>query len=205
MRLFTYVICRDYGFAPNPFFGVCTLATCMVKIRKSAGVGDWIVGTGSKTQGRKGQLVYAMRVTEILSFNGYWADERFQCKKPNLAGSKKQAFGDNIYHRSPVGGQWRQVNSHHSLRDGRPNPDNVEHDTKVNHVLLSDDFLYFGGVGPDIPKRFDVCTPGRGHRCRFPDSVVKEFSDWLRSLESGFNSPPADWAGMRWTPTHRLI
>ena len=204
MGLFTYVVRRDYGFAPNPFFGVCTLATCMVKIRETAAVGDWIVGTGSKTQDREGQLVYAMKVTETMSFNKYWRDLRFQCKKPNLAGSRKQAFGDNIYRKCSPDGQWRQVNSHHSLPDGRPNRNNIGHDTKVDRVLLSDDFLYFGGSGPTIPGRCEVCTSGIGHRCRFPGAVVRGFCAWLRTLETGFNGPPSDWASMRWTPTHCL-
>ena len=204
MRLFTYVICRDYGFAPNPFFGVCTLATCKPQIRKSAGVGDWVVGTGSKAQGRDGQLVYAMRVTEVMSFSHYWNDERFQCKRPNLAGSKKQAFGDNIYHRVSPDGPWHQANSHHSYRDGRPNQNNIQRDTQFDRVLLSDDFIYFGRNGPKIPKRFNVCTPGRGHRSRFEEAVIGDFVAWLRSLEPGFNGPPADWSHMRWTPTHRL-
>src|SRR5712671_5339411 len=34
MRLYSYVVARDFGFAPNPFFGVCTLATCKPDIRK---------------------------------------------------------------------------------------------------------------------------------------------------------------------------
>ena len=36
---------RDYGFAPNPYFGYCTLATCKPVIRRCAGVGDWIAWT----------------------------------------------------------------------------------------------------------------------------------------------------------------
>lgn len=205
MRLFTYVICRDYGFAPNPFFGVCTLATCKPQIRRTAQVGDWVVGTGSKAQGRAGQLVYAMHVTEVMSFSDYWNDERFRCKRPNLGGSKKQAFGDNIYHRTSPDGPWHQANSHHSFRDGRPNPNNIQRDTQFDCVLLSDDFIYCGRNGPEIPKRFDVCTPGRGHRCNFDEAVVEEFVTWLRSHSPGFNGPPADWSRMRWTPTHRLI
>lgn len=37
-------VARDYGFAPNPFFGVCTLATCKPRIRSVAQIGDWVVG-----------------------------------------------------------------------------------------------------------------------------------------------------------------
>ena len=50
-HLFVYVIARDFGFAPNPFHGVCTLATCKPGIRRSAKVGDWILGVGGKGLG----------------------------------------------------------------------------------------------------------------------------------------------------------
>ncbi len=87
MQLYSYVVARDFGFAPNPFFGTCTLATCKPDIRRSAIVGDWIVGTGSKTRKRHGNLVYVMKVAEKMTFNQYWEDRRFQLKKPNLSGS----------------------------------------------------------------------------------------------------------------------
>ncbi len=107
MKLFSYVIARDYGFAPNPFFGCCTLATCKPNIRRVAEIGDWIVGTGSAARTRKGVLVLAMCVTETMKFNEYWEDIRFQQKKPRLSGSIKQAFGDNIYHKNSRG-RWDQ-------------------------------------------------------------------------------------------------
>lgn len=39
-NLYAYAITRDLGFAPNPFHGFCTLATCKPGIRKTAKVGD---------------------------------------------------------------------------------------------------------------------------------------------------------------------
>ena len=33
-RVYMYVVDRDFGFAPNPFHGVRTLATCKPPIRK---------------------------------------------------------------------------------------------------------------------------------------------------------------------------
>ena len=116
MKLYSYVVARDFGFAPNPFYQFCTLGTCKPKIRRHAEVGDWVVGTGSKTCSREGHLVFVMQVTEIMSFNGYWLDPRFNQKKPNLRGSKKQAFGDNIYHRGSgdLGEWWQELDSHHS-------------------------------------------------------------------------------------------
>ena len=102
--LYSYVVAFDSGFAPNPFYGHCTLATCKPKIRRTAQIGDWIIGTGSgnKKVKRGGYLVHAMQVTEILTTNEYWNDARFQNKKPNLNGGWKRASGDNIYELSPT-------------------------------------------------------------------------------------------------------
>src|SRR6266851_8012960 len=108
MRIYSYVVARDYGFAPNPFFSFCTLATCKPMIRKTAQVGDWIVGTGSKTCGLGGFLVYAVKVAETCTYDQYWEDPRFLVKRPNLRGSLKQAYGDNIYHRNPGARGWVQ-------------------------------------------------------------------------------------------------
>lgn len=199
MQLYSYVVARDYGFAPNPFFGVCTLATCKPEIRRSATAGDWVVGTGSKIKNRQGNLVYVMQVAEKITFDRYWSHSRFQLKKPNLSGSMKQRFGDNIYHSGPDG-HWRQSNSHHSLEDGLPNHQNIRRDTKADSVLLGFTFAYWGGTGPYIPSCFrnwdgkDLCKSGTGHRCLFPTSMVDAFVDWFMSFdERGFLGDPLDW------------
>jgi hypothetical protein len=205
MKLHSYVVARDYGFAPNPFYGVCTLATCKPNIRRVARIGDWVVGTGSKARGREKRLVYAMRVTGALTFEEYWADPRFQDKIPNLRGSTKQAFGDNIYSKRAGTDTWRQANSHHSLEDGTPNASNVKADTATDRMLFSDDFVYWGGSGPLLPSRFldfghchiSLCAV-RGHKNSFPQEFVDEFIAWLRSLgEAGFAGEPLDWSPRR--------
>src|SRR3972149_1032927 len=171
MRLFSYIVARDYGFAPNPFHGYCTLATCKPKIRVAAAVGDWVVGTGAKTKyGFSGTLIYSIQVGEVLDFDSYWNDPRFAFKRPISNGSLKQIYGDNIYHRRR--GRWMQADSHHSLEGGAPNPDNIAWDTGVNRVLVSTRYVYFGSEAPAIPKRFrpyqatakDICCSARGHR-----------------------------------------
>ncbi len=201
MRLHSYIVARDYGFAPNPFFGTCTLATCKPKIRSVAAIGDWVMGTGSKKWNREHRVVYAMRVTESMTFEQYWDDARFQQKKPNLRGSKKQAFGDNIYSRDAADQHWCQANSHHSLDDGNPNPTNVTADTGTNRVLLSSDFVYWGGIGPELPDQFldygphheNVCA-GRGHKNAFSPQLIEDAIAWIRSYnETGFCGEPLDW------------
>lgn len=188
MRLFSYVVARDYGFAPNPFHGICTLATCKPSIRSVAQRGDLVVGTGAACYGLSGRLVFAMLVSGKLTYDEYWSDARFERKKPDLSGSFKQAYGDNIYHRMRGKDDWLQEDSHHSLPGGGTNAANLVHDTKTDAVLLAENFVYWGGQGPTAPSSFrdhggvDICA-GRHHKSRFPVSLVEAVYDWFSSLE----------------------
>ena len=197
MALYSYVLDHDFGFAPNPFFGVCTLATCKPEIRGRAVIGDYVMGTGCAERGRSGRLVYMMRVDEITAYDAYWRDARFFRKQPRLNRGIAHAFGDNIYHRDDEG-NWLQANSFHSLPDGSPNPRNVGHDTHSDRVLIGHDFVYFGGAGPMIPPPFrnwgghDVAG-GRGYRRHFPEGMPEAVIGWAMSLGSGRVGNPADW------------
>lgn len=199
-RLHSYIVARDYGFAPNPFYGYCTLATCKPNIRKAAVIGDWVVGTGSKTKQRDGHLVYVMQVSEVMTLDEYWRDPCFQNKRPDMRASMKKAFGDNIYHRNIDNGSWRQADSHHTLKDGAVNIHNLRRDTSVDKMLVSDDFIYFGGTGPQIPtfQEKNIVHSGIGHSNKFPEKVVEEFVEWIRSLNrTGYCGPPLDWGTIK--------
>lgn len=149
--LYTYAITRDFGFAPNPFHGFCSLATCKPRIRKVARVGDWVMGIGGTALGAvKGKCIFLMKVTEKIGFQNYWSDHRFSLKKSLRNGSRVQMLGDNIYHKGSDG-NWIQEDSHHSNPDGSPNPVNVKRDTgHSDHVLISNYFLYFGSQAVDV-------------------------------------------------------
>ena len=195
---FSYVVAEDYGFAPNPFHGFCTLATCKPKIRKAAKDGDWVIGTGSRKTSREGFLVYAMKVAETMTYNEYWEDPRFLRKRPCLRGSNKLAFGDNIYFHD--GRKWCQQDSHHSKKDGAPEMKNVNHDTKTDRVLIATEYVYWGEKGPEIPAGFrdyggeDICKKGPGHKCRFSEELVAEFIEWcLRPPARGCLGRPRKW------------
>ncbi len=142
-----------------------------------------------------------MRVEEIVSFAEYWSDPRFRGKRPNLSGSRKMAFGDNIYHPDGADG-WTQLDSHHSMHDGSPNPRNVATDTRIDRVLISRDFVYWGGSGPQIPNGLralgdndeDVCSSTQGHRCRFSDEMVAAVVGWIEGFDqSGLQGRPGQW------------
>lgn len=206
MSLYSYVVRYDSGFAPNPFYGYCTLATCKPRIRSSAQIDDWIVGSGSgdKAVNRAGHLVYAMRVTETLLWDQFGADPRFERKKPFRFGSRMQTCGDNIYYRSGRDHPWRQRDSFHSLNDGSPDPKHISIDTRVDRVLVSSDYIYLGGEGPLIPDQLrdpngrPLSKTGRGY-AKFEDPrLIAAFVSWIRSLGSnGFQGPPHEWLTLR--------
>lgn len=142
--LYAYAITRDFGFAPNPFHGSCTLATCKPRIRKSANVGDWVLGIGgAKLKSVQRKCIVLMKITEKTTFNEYWKDPRFSIKKPARNGSHVQMLGDNIYHQDD-NNEWIQEDSHHSNSDGSFNMTNLRTDTSSDQVLISDHFYYFG-------------------------------------------------------------
>lgn len=205
MNLYSYVVRYDSGFAPNPFYGVCTLATCKGLIRGHADVGDWLVGVGSASQKiqQGGRLVYAMRVSEKITFNEYYNDLRFQAKKANLTGSRKQARGDNIYHM--ISNDWHQLDSFHSNEDGSPNIEHIEIDTEVDSVLIGKEFIYFGKDGPFIPNHLAsdnkrLCHVGIGSSKFITDKasdneMISDFLQWYDAFEEkGYISHPFDWS-----------
>ncbi len=163
--LFAYAITRDFGFAPNPFHGFCTLATCKPKIRKSAKPGDWIMGIGGSTlPAVKRRCLLLMKVEEKVSFQEYWEDERFSLKKPVRNGSRVLMLGDNIYH-NEGNGIWIQEDSHHSNPDGTPNSMNLRVDTgTTDQVLISRCFLYFGDKAASVDLESIGYGRIRGHK-----------------------------------------
>lgn len=92
-RLFSYVVRYDSGFAPNPFYGSCTLATCKPDIRRSAQPKDWVVGTGSadRWRDRGTRLVHAMKVGEAMDFRSFWDDPRFAGRNRNDVEAESRA------------------------------------------------------------------------------------------------------------------
>ena len=167
VKLYSCVVEHDTGYAPNPYFGFCTLCRC--KFRKSAAghknivelaeVGDWVIGTGgaSKRSGGPGKLVYAMLVTEKLTRGEYFSDSRFGQKKPVKTGTYDQTCGDN----------------EELLTD---------FEKHRQFALVSRHFYYFGANAIDIPAKFrrrGFEKKGPGFRCPCDPADVCRFVEWL--------------------------
>lgn len=182
-RTFSYIVKRDYGFAPNPFYEALTLATCKPIIRKGANIGDLIIGNADSAHGN--QLIYMAKVSKVMTFDQYWNDPRFRCKKPIMNGSKKKLYGDNVYHHGEDG-EWIQEDSHHANNDGTVNMSNLKHDTRTtDRVLVCSEFVYLGRSMISLPIEYESCIcRNRGHHC--PDhGTAQKLWDWLLAKYPG--------------------
>ena len=82
MKHFTYKIDHDFGLAPNPFWGYCTLAICKSSIRRNRNlnIGSWVFGTGSVKLKNLHKLIYAMRVDGLMrNLGGPYLKELLYC------------------------------------------------------------------------------------------------------------------------------
>lgn len=196
MRVFTYVIEHDKGFAPNPFFGVCSLAACKPQIRKDAELGDLIVGFGSAKHGLAGKISYWMVVDEILTFDQYWNDQRFRRKRPQLGGSMMLCYGDNIYHKDQKTGTWIQEASFHTDPPNARNGGNLKRDTgSTERVLLGREYAYWGGSSILLPAELQKFrTLGRAAKSLLSEEECNRLLQWLWSQnDRGLRGEPADW------------
>jgi hypothetical protein len=199
MDLWSYKVTRDYGFAPNPFFGSLTLGCCKPNIRKRAGVGDLVVGCGSAELALRGRVIFAMRVEAVLSFQQYWDDPHFRCKRPEFTAGQAQAYGDNIYHHNTAG-DWIQEDSHHSFAGGAWNDENAKRDLKADAVLIATEFVYWGDQAPLIPPHLrnhhgeDLFADVRDYRRDYSEGFKAVVSNWFDSLVKGRLGRPVNWS-----------
>jgi hypothetical protein len=163
--LYSYVVDHDYGDAPNPYFGYCTLCLCKYQesssernnIVEQADIGDWVVGTGGanlRKSAGNGKILYAMKVTNKKTLQQYFKCAEFACKKRRPNGNHK--FGDNI----------------------EPQTDFEKHE---RFVLISEQFYYFGRNAIPIPEKLfpHFEKRGRWFRSDFDEAYIVRFAKWI--------------------------
>jgi hypothetical protein len=179
-KLYSYCIPYDDGAAPNPYWGVCTLVICKPVIRRSATVGDWIVGTGS-TRSPIGDIggcvVYAMQVTDKMTMAKYdaYTATKLPGKVPNWHHHDvRRRLGDSLYDFSVQ--PPRQ-------RCGVHGPGNIDRDLRGRHALLSEHFFYFGDKPERLPNDLlPIVRQGQGHQCNLNAPYFERFLAWIHSL-----------------------
>ena len=187
MALYSYVLRFDFGDAPNPYGGVCTLTICKPAIRRTAQVGDWIIGTGSKHSpvgDISDYLVYAMRVSEKLTM----AEYDLRCRKaltikmPGHRAHRKQRenlAGDSLYDFSEAGKPRHRGGYMHQ------EPKMQERDWSGVYALLSNEFYYFGSEPRAMPLNLlPLIKRGQNHYRKTSVSEIKAFETWLK--QEGF-------------------
>lgn len=183
-RLFSYVLVSDTGFAPavDKRGRFLTLCTCMMRIRKKARMGDWLLGTVGKKLSRKGcgselnfkKVVYLAEVTENpVTFGQYCDDADYANQKDRVYSLKAGSlFCDGPYN-----------NGYYSTRENRHRESEVRlKDTETPIALVSKNFYYFG---------------------REPLALLPQFSEkFVSHRYSVFDSPAVDdiigYASQEW-------
>jgi hypothetical protein len=197
--LYSYCVRDDSGVASNPFWGICTLVICKPRIRRTAQVGDWVVGTGSRRSpvgDLSGAVVYAMRVGRKMSMPEYdkWAAAECSGKIPDLSHEdRRRACGDAAYDFSTDPPR---------VRPSDHTEENREHDLSGIYALLADQFVYFGREAVPLPPELrGVVKRGPGHRSVRDRAIIDRFTAWLAGLGHPWGSVVALPA--RWPP--RLV
>jgi len=176
MKLLKYVITNDTGLAPNPFGKWCTLAVCTPNhLNAQLDIGDWILGHSIKLKGN--ELIYAMKINEILDFDEYYNDSRFQYKKPKLKGKWWEISGDNIYYKDKKGKYTYKINPLHKNK--------FEQDVKNHIVFISNYFYYFGS---NSVKSFKKEFPKLIHKTESfsYEREEEEMNIFIKWLENNF-------------------
>lgn len=180
VRILRYVVRIDQGGSPNPYHGWCSLAVCKPQIRRSAQVGDSIIGLRSRAND---QVVCAMRVDEVLPLGDYWRDSRFRAKRPGHRGPP-----DNFYRADRSGSLVRVANTLHGaeLATG---------DISGRNALVSWHFWYFGDRSPELPTDLvHLVHSGQGHsvRANRRRDDVPTLLAWLAHWPPGIRGAPID-------------
>lgn len=200
MNCFRYKLDHDFGFAPNPFHGFLSLATCKSQLRmnRNLNIGDWIVGLGSKSMNNEHRIIYAMMLEEIVNFDQYWDNPLYECKKAVINGSLVQMYGDNVYHTRKDKGVVIQEYCAHSKKGGRTNGKHWKRDISGKYVLLSHVFYYFGDKCPRIPSEF-AYIENNSRAIKYKDlagedAKIQAFVDWLENTYGqGIHGDPCNW------------
>jgi len=186
MELYSSCIPYDDGAAPNPFWGICTLTICKPAIRRTASIGDWVIGTGAKNIKGHGnlsnKLIYAMNVTDKMTLQDYdsFCRDKYPKKIPDWTHRDyRRRLGDCIYDYSsdpPI------------KRKGVHNKGNYEKDLSGKYSLISEHFYYFGDKPIDIPDSLKpIVLQRQGHKKRLNRPYIPTFLSWIESLNLEVN------------------
>ncbi len=185
-KIYVYKLTTDNGGAPCMQGNLLSLAICKPMIRKKAKEGSLIFGFGAKNYGER--LIYIARVTKKLSSGDYYQKQEYRQRR------------DCIYRAVDGKAKLRRSVRFHS--NGMELKKDVGEYFENAHVLLSDDFRYFGGAGSDDYKadfpaiKYLIENLWQGHRVNHEPKLFEEllrlkarvWSEWPANLAN----PPSE-------------
>lgn len=186
-KIYSYVLRFDDGAAPNPFWEVCTLAICKPAIRRTAEIGDWVIGTGSKNSrvmensivNLSDSLVYAMKISSKKTLEEYDSHciEQIPEKIPiREANDWRLRMGDCIYDYSK--------SKEPTIRRSVHNETNRKRDLSGINALLSNHFYYFGVEARPLPDDLkQLIKRNQGHRVIENSELIQKFEVWIRQFD----------------------
>jgi hypothetical protein len=183
MKLYSYTLRYDDGAAPNPFWGVCTLAIRKPSIRLAAEVEDWIVGLGSAKSpigDISDHVVYAMKVTSKMTLEEYdqFCKTFVIKKKPDWRNRDyRMRMGDCIYN-------YIAGSTNPKIRTGVHIEANMEKDLGGLYALVSKQYYYFGDQPVKLPDDLrPIMHTTQGHKSDANQDYVDLFVNWIESLD----------------------
>ena len=194
-RFYFNILKVDTGYAPNPFYGVFTLACCRPEIRRAAGVGDWVVGITRKHLGN--DIAYMMRVDEVLAHADYFRDKRFTAKKPDFSTKEFiDTLGDNCYRPLPDGGYQQLPCRHYNFENNCESVKDRIHDTDGVNVLISWHLTYYGEHPEPLDKAiYGFAIPARFNRVNFTPDQEEQLLKLVTRRQRGRMGRPRNWEG----------
>ena len=174
-RIYFYKLTVDDGGAPCLRDGVLSLAICKPMIRTRAELGDLIFGFAADSLHGDNRLIYIARVTGKASNGDYYGDPSFARR------------ADCIYERRGDEFRWRTGALYHGPR--HRTHDLGQHPTYTRaHVLLSDDFRYFGASGSaEYKSRYPLIKRaiehlGQGHRVYHDEPLRTQLQTFMQQV-----------------------
>lgn len=188
-KMWSYKMTHDAMMAPNPLFGILTLATCKPRIRKSPNTkpGVWIAGWTACTihnselaeskisrcaMGEE-KLIYLAKVTDVIPLDEYWV--KYQQKRPveNVEVHNAYFYGDNYYYKEN-GMDMTAPNNQHKY-------DWEERDRSGKNAIICEEFYYFTPENRlDVGKYNSLIHKGIGQAMK-KGQLVDEFIGYVRA------------------------
>ncbi len=178
-RIWRYVLAADNGMAPCSDDGMLSLTCCKPLIRRSACVGEWVVGFAPKGI-RRGHVAWAGRIAEVVSLGEY--EQRFSGRRDAIYKLAGYSWGDQEI-LTPL------RNDYHADEGSR------SRDRSGKNALIFEPFWYWGGEGIAAPDEISDLAHyyvGQSARNSSPERIAL-LETWLRSVAApGVHGKPRD-------------